>query len=214
VSSDGPRPPREAADGGPGRAPTATGLYGGSFDPPQRGHVELARRAKEELGLERLVVLVSVDPGHKRVETPAEIRLRLARAAFPGEEVLLDEHARTVDLLRAHPEWNDPVFLIGADEFCDFPSWKEPDEVLRRASLAVATRPGFPRERLDDVLHRLDRLERVRFFEIDPIPVSSRDLRARLAAGEDVSHEVPPAVAEILAAERFYPSAAGYTGSA
>jgi nicotinate-nucleotide adenylyltransferase len=190
------------------------GLYGGSFDPPHRGHVELARRAKEELGLERLVVLVSADPGHKRVETPADLRLRLVRAAFPDDEVLLDTDARTVDTLRAHPEWRDPVFLIGADEFSDFLSWKDPDEVLRRTRLAVATRPGFPRERLETVLERLDQPGRVLFFEIEPLPISSRDLRARLAEGANVSGELPPAVAEIVVAERLYARRAGYTESA
>ena len=190
------------------------GLFGGSFDPPHRGHVELVRRAKEELGLERVVVLVSADPGHKHVETPADVRLRLARTAFPDDEVVLDEHARTVDTLRAHPEWDDPVFLIGADEFSDFLSWREPEEVLRRTRLAVATRPGFPRERLDAVLAQLEHPERVRFFDLDPTPLASRDLRARLAAGEDVTDEVPPAVAEILARESLYSRIAGYTGTA
>ena len=190
------------------------GLYGGSFDPPHRGHVELARRAKEELGLDRLVVLVSADPGHKHVDTPADVRLRLAGAAFPNDEVVLDEHARTVDMLRAHPEWEDALFLIGADEFSDFLAWQEPDEVLRRTRVAVATRPGFPRERLDAVLAQLEHPERVRFFEIEPTPVASRDLRARLAAGEDVGDEVPPAVAQILGREGLYPRIAGYTGTA
>ena len=190
------------------------GIFGGSFDPPHRGHVELLRSAKEQLGLDRVVVLVSADPGHKHVETPADVRLRLARAAFPDDEVVLDEHARTVDTLRAHPEWDDPVFLIGADEFSDFLSWREPEEVLRRTRLAVATRPGFPRERLDGVLAQLEHPERVRFFDLDPTPLASRDLRARLAAGEDVTDEVPPAVAEILARESLYSRIAGYTGTA
>jgi len=190
------------------------GLYGGSFDPPHRGHVELARRAKEELGLDRLVVLVSADPGHKHVATPADVRLRLARAAFPGDEVVLDEHARTVDTLRAHPEWQDAVFLIGADEFADFLTWKEPNEVLRRVRLAVATRPGFPQGRIEHVLAGLEHPERVAFFEIDPIPLASSDLRARLEAGEDVAAELPPAVAEALGREPLYPRQAGYTGSA
>ena len=175
------------------------GLYGGSFDPPHRGHVELARRAKEELGLERLVVLVSADPGHKRVETPAALRLELARAAFPDEDVRLDEHARTIDTLRAHPEWSDPVFLIGADEFCDFLAWREPNEVLRLTRLAVATRPGFPREKLASVLDRLEQPERVLFFDIDPTPVASRELRERF-----VESEVPPAVGEIIRREGLY----------
>jgi nicotinate-nucleotide adenylyltransferase len=190
------------------------GLFGGSFDPPHRGHVELARRAKEELGLGKLVVLVSADPGHKAVETPADVRLRLARAAFPEDEVMLDEHARTVDTLRAHPEWVDPVFLIGADQFADFPTWKEPDEVLRRARLAVATRPGFPRDRLQAVLEQLEQPDRVLFFEIQPTPVASRELRARLSRGEDVHAEIPPAVAQTIKTGGLYTPGHGYNSGA
>jgi len=186
-------------------------LYGGAFDPPHRGHVELARAAKRELGVSRLVVLVSAAPGHKRVETPAGTRLALARAAFPGDDVVLDEHARTIDTLRAHPDWDGALFLIGADEFCDFPSWKEPDGVLRRVRLAVATRPGFPRERLEAVLGRLERPDRVLFFDIAPTPVASTALRERLERGEDVSGEVPSAVADIIRAEGLYRAPPGYT---
>jgi nicotinate-nucleotide adenylyltransferase len=177
------------------------GLFGGAFDPPHRGHVELARRAKTELGLDRLVVLVVADPGHKDVDTPADVRLRLAQAAFPADDVLLDTHARTIDMLRAHPEWVDPVFLVGADQFCDFLSWYEPDQVLERTRIAVATRPGFPRERLDEVLAALTQPERVLFFEIEPIPLSSSGLRRRF-----VEDDVPLAVAEIVRSEGLYAS--------
>jgi nicotinate-nucleotide adenylyltransferase len=132
------------------------------------------------------------------------VRLRLARAAFPGDDVVLDEQARTIDTLRAHPEWDDPIFLVGADEFADFLAWKEPESVLRRARLAVATRPGFLRERLQAVLEELEHPERVLFFEIEPTPVASRDLRTRLAAGKDVSAEVPSAVLETIRSGGFY----------
>lgn len=190
------------------------GLYGGSFDPPHLGHVELATRAKETLELARLHVLVSADPGHKHVETPADIRLRLAEAAFPDDEVELDPTPRTVDLLHAHPEWRDPIFLIGADQFLDFPSWKEPAEVLRLTRLSVATRPGFPLERLDAVLAQLEHADRVSFFEIEPLPISSRELRARLEAGEDVSAELPAAVDRLIRDEGLYTRLSGYTGRA
>ena len=175
------------------------GLFGGAFDPPHRGHVELARTAKESLGLDRLVVLVAAQPGHKEVSTPAELRLRLAQAAFPDDEVILDDHARTVETLRAHPEWSDPIFLIGADQFRDFLSWKEPDEVLRRTRLAVATRPGFPREQLESVLKGLEDPGRVLFFEIEPTPVASRELRGRF-----MESDVPSAVADIIRADGLY----------
>jgi nicotinate-nucleotide adenylyltransferase len=185
------------------------GLFGGAFDPPHRGHVEVARRAKEELGLEKLLVLVASQPGHKDVVTPADVRLRLAQAAFPDDGVVLDDHARTIETLEAHPEWSDPVFLIGADEFCDFLSWMRPNDVLARTRLAVATRPGFPREQLQAVLEQVDQPERVLFFEIEPQAVASRDLRRRLEAGEDVGGEVPSAVASIIEREMLYGRSTG-----
>jgi len=183
------------------------GLYGGAFDPPHRGHVELARRGKEVFGIPRLLVLVTAAPGHKQVATPAAVRLELARVAFPDEEVVLDDHARTIDLLRDHPEWEDAVFLVGADEFCDFLSWKEPDEILARVRLGVATRPGFPQTRLETVLEGLAAPERVVFFDMEPTPVASRELRTAF-----VADDVPSAVAEIIRRDRLYEGQRGYTG--
>jgi nicotinate-nucleotide adenylyltransferase len=160
-------------------------------------HLHEPRRVSS--ALDEVLVLVSADPGHKRVETPAAVRLELARAAFPDLRVSLDEHARTVDLLRAHPEWDEAVFLIGADQFSDFLSWIEPDEVLRRARIGVATRPGYPRERLDAVLERLEAPDRVLFFELEPLPIASSELRDRLDR-----EVVPPAVWELIERDSLY----------
>ena len=181
----------------------SVGLLGGTFNPPHNGHVELARAAEDELGLDELLVLVAERPGHKRVELDAPTRLRLARAAFPGRRVEQDEHQRTVDMLRDRG-FDDAVFLIGADEFCDFLDWKDPNGVLDLAPVAVATRPGYPRERLDRVLERLDHPERVRFFEIEPFPIASREVRDRVAKGEPIDDLVPPAVAAEIAKLGLY----------
>ena len=180
-----------------------TALLGGAFDPPHNGHVELARAATEQFGFDDFVVLVSVQPAHKEVQLDPDTRLRLARAAFPEYDVELDPHERTVDMLRAG-RWRDPLFLIGADEFCDFLTWKDPEGVLERARLAVATRPGYPRERLDDVLAELKQPERVLFFEIDSWPISSREIRDRVARRETIEGLVPPAVAELIAELGLY----------
>ena len=179
------------------------GLFGGAFDPPHLGHVAVARSAKNELDLLRFVVLVAERPAHKDVLLPAQTRLDLARAAFPDDEVRLDPYPRTVDLLRAE-HLDDPVFVIGADQFADFLSWREPNEVLELTRLAVATRPGFPRERLESVLAQLEHPERVVFFEIEPNPVASRDVRARVAAGEPLDGLVPPEVERLIRERGLY----------
>jgi nicotinate-nucleotide adenylyltransferase len=171
-----------------------TGLLGGAFDPPHAGHVALLRDARAHFGFDRVVVLVVADPGHKDVVTDASVRFTLAQAAFPGEEVELDPHPRTIDMLREH-NFDDPVFLVGADQFADFLSWKDPDGVLELARLGVATRPGYARKRVERVLAELARPDRVSFFEIEPLDVSSSDVRARVARGKGIESLVPPAVA-------------------
>src|SRR5439155_16317070 len=112
-------------------------------------------------------------------------------------EVDIDPHARTVDMLR-ESRFADPLFLIGGDELLDLPTWKEPEEVLRLARLAVATRPGYPQERLEATLAQLDRPERVLFFEIDPVPVSSSEVRDRVARGESIDELVSARVARVI----------------
>jgi nicotinate-nucleotide adenylyltransferase len=178
-------------------------LYGGAFDPPHHGHVALAEAARERFGVERLVILVSERPGHRAVTATAEDRLALAEAAFPGDDVRNDPYPRTVELLRAE-DFEDPVFVIGADQFRAFLAWSEPAEVLERARLAVATRPGYPRAELDAVLEQLDRPERVLFFEIEPNPAASTDVRARIAAGEPLDGLVPAAVAQLVVERGLY----------
>ena len=182
-----------------------TVLYGGAFDPPHLGHVAVADAARERFRVERLVVLVSERPAHRSVDAPAEDRLALARAAFPHDDVRLDPHPRTVELLRAEA-FDDPVFVVGADQFRGFPGWSEAAEVLERTRIAVATRPGFPRQELDGVLAQLDRPERVLFFEIEPNPAASTDVRALAAAGEPLDELVPAAVADLVAERGLYRS--------
>jgi nicotinate-nucleotide adenylyltransferase len=186
-------------------ATVTVGVLGGAFDPPHVGHVELARRAVEHYALGRLLVRVVERPGHKDVTAPPEARLALAELAFAGlgAEVALDPFARTVDSLEAL-SLDDPVFLVGADEFAAFLDWKEPDRVLELARLGVATRPGVDRSSLDAVRAALARPDRVSFFEIEPLAVSSSAIRALAAAGEAIDGLVPPAVAAEITRRRLY----------
>jgi nicotinate-nucleotide adenylyltransferase len=117
--------------------------------------------------------------------------------------VELESHARTIDALEAR-RLDDPIFLIGADELADFATWKEPERVLELARLGVATRPGYPAERLEEALRRVSRPGRVLLFELEPRPISSRELRARIARGEPVDGLVPPAVAAEIARLGLY----------
>jgi nicotinate-nucleotide adenylyltransferase len=105
--------------------------------------------------------------------------------------------------LRKH-HFADAIFLIGADEFAAFPTWKDPDEVLRHARVGVATRPGYPPGAFADVLVQLEQPDRVEFFEIPAVDVASSEVRRRVRAGEPIDDLVPSAVAREIASSGLY----------
>jgi nicotinate-nucleotide adenylyltransferase len=180
-----------------------TGILGGTFDPPQNGHLALARAALAELPIDGLVVLVAANPGHRDVVADGETRLRLAQAAFAElpAELVLDPNAFTVDAVRGG-RFGEAIFVVGADEGAAFPTWKEPEEVLRWVRLAVGTRSGYPPPDLAGYG------DRVLAFELDSPEVSSSEVRDRIERGEPFDDLVPAAVAEAIEGLRLY---RGYT---
>ena len=178
------------------------GLLGGAFNPPHNGHLELARRAIEEFDLELLDVLVSGDPAHKHVACPVDVRVDLAKLAFaelPRTTVQPDPYRYTIDRLRAEPPPDDAIFVMGADQYRDFSTWKEPEAVLERVQLGVATRAGVERPPIAP-----GHEGRVHFFEIDSPPIASRELRARARRGEPLDGLVPDTVEAEIARRGLY----------
>ena len=172
------------------------GILGGRFDPPHLGHLGLAREAVRHFELGELHVTVIEDAAHKRAEATAADRLELARLTFGGlgARVELERHRYTVDALEAYG-YDDPIFLVGADQLAALPTWKEPGRVLELARLGVAARPGYELPRTS---------ERIEVFEVEPHPASSSEIRRRVREGEPIDDLVVPAVADYIASHGLY----------
>ncbi len=179
------------------------GLYGGSFDPVHRGHVDPVLEAAEALGLDRVMYLPTADPPHKAPRTaPAHQRFAMVELALLGYESLLvsdfemtpGRTAYTVETVRhfAAKEPEDELFLIlGSDSFVEFTGWRQWRKLAELATLVVLARPDGSAARRDEISEELEELvrrDRVRFVENRPIAFASRSLRSTLSAGEQ-----PPA---------------------
>lgn len=186
------------------------GIFGGTFDPIHLGHVEVADSVREQLGLDRMLVVVANHPWQKqdRPVTPAEDRFALVTAALadrPGLEASRLELDRggpsyTVDtvreLARSAPD-AELFVVVGSDVVSSLDTWREHESLRGLVTLAVVDRPGTP---------HLDpppgwRAVRV---AVDPIDVSSTDLRAVLEAGGSVEGLVPEAVIRSLSDRGLY----------
>jgi nicotinate-nucleotide adenylyltransferase len=198
------------------------GLLGGTFNPPHIGHLVMAREALDQLGLERVVLMPVAQPPHKEApaDPGAEVRLELCRLATAGAErvgvcdleIERGGASYTVDTLRAlhdrEPE-HALTFIVGGDMAYSLPSWREPEAVLGLARLAVAERDGLRREDIAQRLELLHSGDRVTFFDMPRIDLSSSAIRARVAAGRPIRYLVTDPVIEAIRSRRLYRQAAG-----
>jgi nicotinate-nucleotide adenylyltransferase len=197
------------------------GLLGGTFNPPHLAHLVCAQEALIQLELDRvLFVPVGVAP-HKTIDADPGVghRVAMCEAAVAGDDRLGVSRADadregpsyTVDLLRALGGADELTFIVGGDMAHSLPAWRDPEGVLALAQLGVAEREGVRRA---DISERLAGLagaaERVRFFDMPRIDISSSLIRERAAAGLPVRYLVPAAVAEYIARERLYRAAPAY----
>jgi nicotinate-nucleotide adenylyltransferase len=185
------------------------GLLGGTFNPPHVGHLVCAMEARDQLELDAVALLPANVPPHKLVpdDPGPDVRLELcelAAAAEPGLVVRQEEIRRggpsyTVDTLRALHEaapGDELTFIVGGDQALGLPGWREPETVLSLARIAVAQRGDVAREAVEHNCANLAGAERIAFFEMPRLDISSTLIRARVAAGRPIRHLVPRAVAD------------------
>jgi len=199
------------------------GILGGTFNPPHIGHLVCAQEARAQLGLDRVVLMPVYTPPHKEAldDPGAEVRLALCRAAA-GDDVELEVStleldrggaSYTVDTLRAlhgSHEGEDLTFIVGGDMASSLPSWREPEAVLELARVAVAEREEHRRREIAERLGALrGAAERVVFFSMPRLDISSSDIRARIADGRPIRWLVPGAVADEIERRGLYGAPAG-----
>ena len=192
------------------------GLFGGSFDPVHNAHLALARHARDELQLDELRWVPAGNPWQKKGQiTAAEHRLAMLHLAIEGEprfavedcELKRDGPSYTLDTVRElqadrpDAQW---FLVIGQDQYRNLHTWHGVQQLLQLVTLAVAQRPGSA----DDADARVKAAPRVA-LALPAIDISATGIRARAAAGQDISLLVPPAVAQYIHQHRLYQGTAG-----
>ena len=187
------------------------GLFGGTFDPPHRGHVTAAEAVHRALKLDRTVLMVSNDPWQKsgtRAVTPASVRLEMVRAAVEGRDGLeagdlevvrggATYTADTVAEMRALAPDAELYVITGADAARGFSSWERHRDIARDAHLVAVSRPG----------HRPPLGPEWLTVEVPEVDVSSTDIRGKVRDGVDVAGDVAPGVVAIIVERGLYRAA-------
>lgn len=199
-------------------AMTELGILGGTFDPPHLGHLTLARLALEQFSLESVLWVLTPSPPHKQGQslTPLEHRLAMLTLALEGEKAFslsrvdIDRPAPhyavdTVRLLsQAYPQ-TGLIYLMGGDSLADLPRWHRAADFLAACHALIVWRRLEDGVNIETLEARLPGLSaKVRFLQAPYLPISSTEIRQKLAHGEEIQNFLPPAVYAYILQHQLY----------
>lgn len=191
--------------------PKAIGIFGGTFDPIHNAHLHIARAAREQAQLDKVLFVVAARPPHKQggACASAEDRYSMVCRALESEEGLepcrieLDRSgpSYTVDTVRwlmaLYPEAK--LFLIiGCDSLREFLTWRDPTGILECVNVLVVPRPN----QTADIPAELE--GHYRFLDFEPMALSSTGIRQRLLGKKDIDGLAPAAVTRMIKKEDCY----------
>lgn len=192
--------------------------FGGTFNPPHHGHLRCAQAVAGKAGYDKVVLIPTGQPPHKRDEAaaaelaPAHDRLVMCQRAtrlLPLFDVsdIETRHlgvSYTIDTARRLRQqgMREVHWLIGADMLLHLPHWHRPDELLREVRFVVMARPGWHID-WNAVPERIRHLQD-HVVEAPQVDISGTEIRARVRQGLPIDHLVPPAVAEYITERGLY----------
>lgn len=196
------------------------GWMGGSFNPIHYGHLALAENAREAFQLEKVLFVPNGNPGYPKKETPIDPydRLEMVQLAIRDNpffdvsaiEIVRAKPCYSIDTLRLLTE-KFPLeifqyyFITGTDTIQEFPSWKDPVQVLEMTDFIAGCRPGFSIEKvLDKIKYFPGCQEKVHFLDIPLLEISSSEIRERIRSKKTIRYLVPDAVFAYINDKNLY----------
>lgn len=186
-------------------------LYGGAFDPVHRAHLEVARTAREQASLEKVVFIPAARSplkAHGPIARDAD-RLEMLELALAGEKAFVvdDSELRrgglsyTVDTVRdfrAREPAAELFWIIGGDQLTRLENWHAIEELVRLVSFLVIARPGY--ELSEPPIPGLTWTQ----IEAPLMKESSTSIRERISRGERVDDLLPEPVEAFIQAKGLY----------
>jgi nicotinate-nucleotide adenylyltransferase len=181
-----------------------TGIFGGTFDPIHIAHLHAADSARDQLDLDRVLIVPAGEPWQKsgRSISPAHDRFAMCQLAVRGvpglvaddREIDRDGPTYTIDTLETFPADDELFLLVGSDAAVGLETWHRWQDILQRAELAVVRRPGSQMEMLPDVIT----------VDMGLLEISGTDIRARVSSGRPFRYLVTRAVHDYIVENDLY----------
>ncbi len=194
------------------------GIFGGTFDPPHIGHIELANRVSERFSLDRFIFIPAGNPPHKTDKNITDKyhryeMLRLAVSDNPKFEIsdfdLNNKNPNysyvTIEHFKSLYPDDEIFFVVGADSYRDFPLWKNYPDILSACSFIVVNRSGIESQSCYKKYKDISCGHTAFFLNDFSYEISSTELRDALSSGDFLKCDLQQSVLEYIQKNKLYP---------
>lgn len=178
------------------------GLLGGTFSPPHKGHLEIAKAVLSQLNVDEIVFIPCGNPPHKNGESvwEASHRYEMVKLLLKDQKNMSlsdieikseDKSYTATTLTKLKKEHNDIklFFIVGADSLCYMDEWMTPEIIFKNAEIVVIDRIGFSTNQVDEYISFLKEKYKAVIHKVymENVNVSSSFLRDEIKNGRDIS---------------------------
>lgn len=202
------------------------GIFGGLFDPPHIGHLVIAQWVREEFDLKKIIFVPAFNPPHKKRYSSYDDRYEMTRLAIRNnKDFLLSDIERmvkgktyTVEVIRALKQRNSKLLhsqiylkkirsvgacpqlylIIGADQWQEIKTWKNPEELLKECKVIVVPRPNYKIKKASSLA------KKILISRAPLIDISSTLIRKMVKKGMSINYFVPEPIFRFVKRHNLY----------
>ena len=195
------------------------GIFGGTFNPPHKGHIYIAKEALRSANLDKVIFMPCSLPPHKAVagEVSPVHRYEMTRIAIQNEPKFeisdleikssgKSYTAKTLKILKDKYPEAKLCFVLGGDSLRDMEKWYHPEKIFEIAEIVALKRGGIDDKVFDESAekYRIKYGAEITAVDISPVEVSSSEVRRLLSEGKDAGHIMDQAVLDYIRENRIY----------
>ncbi|MED5349203.1 MAG: nicotinate (nicotinamide) nucleotide adenylyltransferase [Pseudomonadota bacterium] len=203
------------------------GIFGGTFDPIHIGHLRVIENIISLVQLDELIVIPNGIPPHKEKRISAELKLEMARNTLGHiQNLKIDDrelikntpsfaYETLLELKRDYPEDNF-LWIMGTDSFDGIATWYSYEKFVNESNLLILQRPNLNIQTSNPFESEIKKMKRIAktdfedgttsifLLDIEPIQITSSEIRKMVANNENIAELVHPKVNKLIQRNNLY----------